>query len=714
MRTEQNRVGWWLAVIGTGPGWVVLGGLKLLAGSFLAWMLVQQGIGADFADDPTTMYHHAFGMVFSSPTLALIVTGIFVVVCQIKINVTNAYAGSIAWSNFFSRVTHAHPGRVVWLVFNVLLALLLMELGIFAAIESVLAIYANFAAGWIGAITADLVINKPLGLSPKGIEFKRAHLYDINPVGVGALAASVVLSSVAHLGVMGEAAKVLSPFIALGTAMLVAPAIAWWTKGRYYLARQPEKGNLAGVCTVCENRFESEDMALCPAYGGSICSLCCSLDARCRDQCKEGARVAEQVDYFLLKILPARVAKLAATRAGRFFSLMLVANLLVATVLAFINSHIAAPGGAVREATNATLWLVYFSFLMLSAIAIWVIVLAHENRRAAENESMRQTSMLMEEIAAHNRTDAALQRAKESAESANLAKSRYIIGLSHEIRTPLNSIYGYAQLMERSTAEPPPNAIRVIRRSAEHMASLIDGLLDISRIEGGVMKLNRNRLHFGEFLDQLDDMFRLQAANKGIDFHSERAPHLPVMVHTDDKRLRQILINLLSNAVKYTQRGHAAMKVRYRNQVAEFEISDTGMGIAPEDIERVFQPFERGGDAEVRAIPGTGLGLTITKLLTQVMGGEINVRSTPGTGTTFTVRILLSEALQDTNAEQSRHIRGYHGPRRRILVVDDDVTHVQFMMGLLKPLGFEVNAVNSGAEAPAAAASTPDLIMVDL
>ena len=121
----------------------------------------------------------------SRPTFALVLTGIFVIVCQLKINVTNAYAGSIAWSNFFSRLTHAHPGRVVWLVFNVVLALLLMEIGIFRAIESILVIYANFAAGWIGALTADLVINKPLGFSPKYIEFKRAHLYDINPGGRG-------------------------------------------------------------------------------------------------------------------------------------------------------------------------------------------------------------------------------------------------------------------------------------------------------------------------------------------------------------------------------------------------------------------------------------------------------------------------------------------------------------------------------------------------
>jgi signal transduction histidine kinase/CheY-like chemotaxis protein len=713
VRKDGNRLSWWIAVIATGPGWVVMGGLKLLAGSFLAWMLIRSGLGPQLADDPTTMYHHAFRSVFSSPTLALVVTGIFVVVCQIKINVTNAYAGSIAWSNFFSRVTHSHPGRVVWLVFNVLLALLLMELGIFAAIESVLGIYANFAAGWIGAITADLVINKPLGLSPKGIEFKRAHLHDINPVGVGALAASVVLSSIAHLGVLGEAARVLSPFIALATAMITAPAIAWWTKGKYYLARKPES-RVDEFCTVCENRFETNDMALCPAYGGSICSLCCSLDARCRDQCKEGARLSEQIDRWLKQMLPARVAMLTATRAGRFISLMVIANLVVAMILAFIYTHMAPPGDAAREATSATLWLVYFSFFILSAIAIWVIVLANENRHVAEAESARQTAMLMEEIAAHNRTDAALQRAKEAAESANLAKSRYIIGLSHEIRTPLNSIYGYAQLMERSATEPPPNAVRVIRRSAEHMASLIDGLLDISRIEGGVMKLNRDRLQFSEFLEQLEDMFRLQAASKGIEFHSERAPHLPTVVHTDEKRLRQILINLLSNAVKYTQRGHASLKVRYRNQVAEFEVSDTGMGIAPEDIERVFQPFERGGGAEVRAIPGTGLGLTITKLLTQVMGGEINVRSTPGVGTTFTARLLLSEAMQDSNAELSRRVRGYQGPRRRILVVDDDVNHVQFMLGLLQPLGFEVSAVNSGKEAANAAAHAPDLIMVDL
>lgn len=407
--------------------------------------------------------------------------------------------------------------------------------------------------------------------------------------------------------------------------------------------------------------------------------------------------------------------RVAASRGGQFLSLVVLSNLPVAMLLAVIHAFSAHGDPLAQEAVRTALWKVYFSFLMLSAVAAWAIVLVVERRRGAERESARQAAVLLQEIDAHKHNAAALQRAKEVAEAANLAKSRYIIGLSHEIRTPLNSIYGYAQLLERSPSDPLPNAVTVIRRSAEHLASLIDGLLDVSRIEGGMLKLNRDRFNLGEFLDQLEDMFLLQTATKGIGFRCERAGHLPVMVHADEKRLRQILINLLSNAVKYTLRGHVALTVRYRNQVAEFEVSDTGIGIAAEDLQRVFQPFERGSGAQVRTIPGTGLGLTITQLLTQVMGGEVAVRSTPGLGTTFTVRLLLSEAMQQAGAEHSRHVRGYRGPHRRILVVDDDPSHVQLMLSLLRPLGFEVEAVGTGAEAATATARfQPDLAMVDL
>ena len=717
-QTSSNRRSWWIAVIGAGPGWVIVGGFKLLVGSFLAYLLLTSGAIPSVAVEPTAMYRLAFGATFSSPTVTILVTGLFVIVCQLKINVTNAYAGSLAWSNFFSRVTHSHPGRVVWLVFNVIVALCLMEMGILHTIESVLAIYANFAAGWIGAITADLVVNKPLGLSPRGIEFKRAHLYDINPVGVGSLALSIVASSIALTGLLGPGMQTLAPFLSLLVAFVSAPIIAWVTGGRYYLARESNvPGDAASVhkCTICENSFEHVDMAMCPAYGGPICSLCCSLDARCRDRCKPEAKLSAQVGGALSTLLPDRVYQAVRSRAGRFFSLVLLAGLAIALLLTLILAQVAPMGDLGREVARETLTLVYVVAMILAGVAIWGVVLAHESRRAAETETERQTSMLLEEIEAHKRTDQQLQRAKEVAEAANLAKSRYIVGLGHEIRTPLNSIFGYAQLLERRPEGSPDNAIRVIRRSAEHLSGLVDGLLDMSNIEGGVLRLSRDKVNLPELLDQLEDMFRLQAEGKGIGFRCERPGHLPSFVHADQKRLRQILINLLSNAVKYTVRGEASLTVRYRNQVAEFEVSDTGIGIETPDLERIFEPFERGTGAAVRGIPGTGLGLTITKLLTQVMGGELSVRSSPGVGTTFVVRMFLSEATQDGKVDSVRWIRGYEGERKSILLIDDNVSHISILTSLFTSLGFRVNSAETGIGGVArAATSMPALAIVDI
>ena len=717
-KRRKNRIGWWTAVLATGPGWVFLGAFKLLAGSFLAYLLIKQGVPIDQADEPTEMYFFAFRETVNSPAFALVLTGIFVIVCQIKINVTNAYAGSIAWSNFFSRLTHTHPGRVVWLVFNVLLALLLMEMGIFRAVESILVIYANFAAGWIGALTADLVVNKPLGLSPKGIEFKRAHLYDINPVGVGALLASIVISSLAFIGAFGDWAQVLSPFVALTVAFLIAPLIAWVTQGRYYLARKPDEfaGSAEIQCSICENAFDRRDVALCPAYSGPICSLCCTLEARCRDMCKTNSRFTDQLQELVSAMFPARIAAAFNTRGGQFVGLMLVFNAAIGLLLTLIHHHFAAASALESDVIRTALWVVFWSLFVLCGVAAWLIVLAHESRRAAEHESARQTTMLMDEIEAHQRTDAELQRAKEVAEAANVAKTRYIVGVSHEIRTPLNSIFGYAQLLERGVLGTSDNAIRVIRRSAEHMGNLIDGLLDISKIENGLLRLNRDRVHLPEFLDQIVDMFRLQAAAKGIEFVYQRTQHLPHFVHTDQKRLRQVLINLLSNAIKYTERGHASLTVRYRSQVAEFEISDTGIGIPAEELDRVFEPFERGNAPGVRSIPGTGLGLTITKLLTQIMGGEILARSTPGVGTTFTVRLLLSEVTQAVTVHASpRRITGYTGRALTVLLIDDDPNHLDIVQSLLRPLGFIVLVAPSGrAGLDLATECHPDLAMIDL
>jgi CheY-like chemotaxis protein/anti-sigma regulatory factor (Ser/Thr protein kinase) len=322
----------------------------------------------------------------------------------------------------------------------------------------------------------------------------------------------------------------------------------------------------------------------------------------------------------------------------------------------------------------------------------------------------------MEEIAAHKRTDAALQKAKESAEAANFAKSRYIVGLSHEFRTPLNSIFGYAQLLEREPELARENPVRVIRRSAEHLSNLVDGLLDISRVETGTLHLNQTKFCLPDLLDQMADMFRIQASARGIEFRYRCDPGIPQYVVADDKRLRQILINLLSNAIKYTKQGHAALEVRRRNHLTEFVISDSGIGILPEDMEMIFHPFERGGMAHARAIPGTGLGLTITRLLTKAMGGELTVASTPGEGSCFTVRMLLFAAMPEPRDESlGRNICGYIGERLSILIADDNPSHLDLVHRTLSPLGFAVRIAQDGAEAVAKAAeSLPDIALLDI
>lgn len=289
--TKENRGKWWFAVILAGPGWIILGAAKQLGGSFLTALAVNHGIGIEQANEPIQMYLLGFQAMFSNPGVVLAVATFFVVLSQIKINVTNAYAGSLAWSNFFSRLTHTHPGRIVWLIFNVAIALLLMELGVFHTLEKVLGLYSNVAIAWIGALVADLVVNKPLGISPPYIEFKRAHLYNINPVGFGSMVIASIVSIVAFIGALGAVAQAFSPFIALLLAFVLSPIIALLTKGKYYIAREDvylHKSDecSAIACSICEYEYEKQDMAYCPVYDGPICSLCCSLDARCHDACK--------------------------------------------------------------------------------------------------------------------------------------------------------------------------------------------------------------------------------------------------------------------------------------------------------------------------------------------------------------------------------------------------------------------------------------------
>jgi signal transduction histidine kinase/CheY-like chemotaxis protein len=717
----RSKASWWIALLCAGPGWIVVGAIKLLAGSFLAYFALTHGVSKEHAAEPAYMYLEAFRYVLSHPDLALALTGIFVILSQLKINVTNAYAGSIAWSNFFSRLTHNHPGRVVWLVFNVLVALLLMEIGVYKALEQTLALYSNVAIAWVGALVADLIINKPLGLRPKHMEFKRAHLYDINPVGVGAMLAATLMSISAFYGLFGPTAKALSPFVALVTALVTAPVIAFATNGRYYIARKPKRAwqNMAVIqCCICEHSFEPEDMAHCPAYAGPICSLCCSLDARCHDLCKPHARIDAQMSTTLGKLLPEPILARLNSQLGHYLGVFVMASGLVGLTLALIYLQTSATLPTESTTVSDVLWKVFFALAIIIGVIAWLFVLAKQSRRAAEAETKRQTTLLMQEIDAHKRTDAELQRAKEVAESANLAKSRYVVGLSHELRSPLNAISGYAQLLEQDDSLDirPREQVRVVKRSADHLSGLIDGILDISKIEAGRLYLSRDEVRLTDFLDQLVGMFRLQAAAKGIEFIFRRPPVLPAVVYADEKRLRQILINLLSNAIKFTLEGSVQFVIHYRSPVAEFEIIDTGPGIRADDLDRIFAPFERGALGAAQPHSGTGLGLTISKLLAGVMGGDIRVLSEVGQGATFRVKMLLSEVNNPTRtAPIEAPILGYHGPRKTILITDDDPTQRDLLRQVLTPLGFILLSAPDGPACLSLAQHCrPDMFLLDI
>ena len=721
-KTAANRWRWWGAVLVAGPGWILPGMVKMLGGAFLAFLALQHEIPVENAVEPTQMYLAGFGYVFDSPAWVLGATTLFVVVSQIKINLTNAYAGSLAWSNFFARLTHSHPGRVVWLVFNVLIAVLLMTLGVFEALERVLGLYSNVAIAWVGALVADLVINKPLGWSPKHIEFKRAHLYDINPVGLVAMLVAAALGMVAYAGALGPEAQAFAPFIALFMSMLLAPLLAWWTKGRYYEARPnlaPWKPGELVACSVCDNTFESEDMAQCPAYDAPICSLCCTLESRCHDRCKTNSRVTEQVHAALTSVLPPTISQRINFRVAHYLVVALSLIALFAVILGVVYEQQGTLHAAEHELLRAPLLKAFALLSLAAAVGAWWMVLGSESRHMAEDESTRHNELLVREIEAHKRTDVALQAAKDLAEAANQAKTRYVAGMTHELRTPLNGILGYAQILlkDEQIQGERRAAVDTIHHSGEHLHGLIDGLLDLARIEAGKLRLDIAPLPMRDFLDDVVRMVAPQAAAKGLNFELRTEGRVPMYVRADARRLRQILINLLGNAVRFTDRGSVTLLLDHSREVARFHVIDTGIGIAAQDLERIFLPFERGSAGRRTGEPGTGLGLTITHLLTQLMGGELTVASSPGEGSTFTVRLYLSETSEPAYARTPRHrpVSGYIGARRSLLVVDDHPTQRQMLAGMLLPLGFRIREAASGREClESVLHKQPDAVLLDI
>jgi purine-cytosine permease-like protein len=288
-KTEENKRSWWAAVVMAGPGWVVLGALKQAIGVFLAVYILAE-VGPAAAPEPIQQFKGAFDAMMPS-WLVVPLAVVLVVISQIKINVTNAYSGSLAWTNSFTRVTGRYPGRMVFVLVNLGFALALMEADMFSFLNSLLGFYSNCAIAWVVTVATDIMVNKYLlKLSPHAPEFRRGMLHAVNPVGVVAFVAASGLSIAMYFHALGDALQPYSPVAAAVIAFVLTPLMAIATKGRYYLRRSDDgideplldtDGNPSAAayrCHVCRQEFERPDVTACHAHDAVVCSLCLSTD----------------------------------------------------------------------------------------------------------------------------------------------------------------------------------------------------------------------------------------------------------------------------------------------------------------------------------------------------------------------------------------------------------------------------------------------------
>ncbi len=350
--------------------------------------------------------------------------------------------------------------------------------------------------------------------------------------------------------------------------------------------------------------------------------------------------------------------------------------------------------------------------------------LAHTFNAMTQDLQMSQAEMLLKNQQLEHQS-IALMKSKEAADVANEAKSEFLANMSHELRTPLNGILGYAQILSRSSslADKERDGISIIYQCGSHLLTLINDILDLSKIEARKLELHPTPLYFPSLLQSVVEMCRIKAEQKGIEFVYQPSSRLPDGVKVDGKRLRQVLINLMGNAIKFTDRGSVTLTVdvvEMSGGLASllFQVTDTGAGIAEADAKKLFRAFEQVGDSRKQS-EGTGLGLAISQRIVQMMGGEIQLKSQLGEGSEFFFCVDLPLAAdwaeQRGNQESGDRILGYEGPRQKILVVDDRWENRAVIKNLLEPVGFTVVEAENGQSGLDKLRMEPlDLVVTDL